>query len=98
VTTGRWLAVAVVVLALVFGLMGGEYGVLDVRQLRRAAVVERDSVAVLERVVDSLDRELKAILNDPAVQERIAREQWGMLRDGEFVYRIQREEGKTSPP
>ena len=97
-TRGRWLALVIVVLALVFGLMGGEYSIRDVRTLRRSAQAERDSVAVLTQAVDSLQRELKSILTDPAVQERLAREQWGMLREGEFVYRIQREEGNAPPP
>ncbi len=97
-TPGRWVALVILVLALGFGVMGGEYSILDVRKLRQVAAVERDSVAVLERVVDSLDRELKAILTDPAVQERIAREQWGMLREGEFVYRVQREEAGPGRP
>jgi len=98
VTTGRWLALAVVVLALIFGLVGGEYSILDVRKLKRDATQERDSVVVLTRVIDSLERNLKAILTDPAVQERLAREQWGMLREGEFVYRIQREAVVSGPP
>lgn len=97
-TTGRWLALVVVLLALVFGLVGGEYSTWDVRKLNRDAEAERDSVAVLTQVVDSLGRELKAIQTDPAVQERIAREQWGMLREGEFVYRIQREGAGSGPP
>lgn len=90
-TPGRWLAVGVLVLALFFALMGGEYGVLDHRELKQLVAVEEDSIAVLEQDVDSLTGYLKAILTDPEVQERIARERLGMVRPGEFVYRINRE-------
>ena len=35
-TRGRWVALVVVLLAAVFALAGGEYGVQDLRQLRAA--------------------------------------------------------------
>jgi cell division protein FtsB len=98
VTRGRWLALVVVVLAAGFALLGGEYSIFDLRKLREDARIETDSVAVLTAMVDSLTRELEAILTDPAVQERIAREQWGMLREGEFGYRIQRNAPDSRPP
>jgi cell division protein FtsB len=78
-----------VVAALVFAIQGGEYGTTDlVRQrLRRAALlVQIDS---LQRTVDSLNREKRAIQSDPAVQERIAREEFGMVRgEKEMLYRF----------
>jgi hypothetical protein len=39
-------------------------------------------------VVDSLERLARAIERDPRVQERVARERFGMLRKGEFLYRL----------
>jgi cell division protein FtsB len=88
----------VVVLAAGFALLGGEYSIFDLRKLREDARIETDSVAVLTATVDSLTRELEAILTDPAVQERIAREKWGVLREGEFGFRIQRERLDSAPP
>jgi cell division protein FtsB len=43
---------------------------------------------VLRSAVDSLRRVVNALENDPATQERVAREQFGMIRDGEILYRI----------
>ena len=97
-TRGRWLALVVLILAAGFALLGGEYSIFDLRELRADARIETDSVAVLTATVDSLTRELEAILTDPAVQERIAREHWGMLREGEFGYRVQRESRDAAPP
>jgi hypothetical protein len=39
-------------------------------------------------VVDSLERLAIAIESDPVMQERVARERFGMLRKGEFLYRL----------
>jgi cell division protein FtsB len=75
--------------AIVFAIQGGEYGTLDlVRQRRR---MERLSVAVdtLSRIVDSLTRYKNQVEHDPRVQERIAREEFGMVRGKkELLYRF----------
>ena len=82
----RWLALAVLLAALVFAAQGGEYSTLQWLELRERERAERDSVAVLERAIDSLARLAKAIETDPATQERYARELFGMIRPGERVF------------
>ncbi len=81
-----WLAVGG---AILFALQGGEYSTLDLwkqRQLKQRLIVETDS---LGRQVDSLRRESELIKTDRATQERIAREQFGMVRgDKEILYRM----------
>jgi cell division protein FtsB len=75
--------------AVVFSLMGGEYSTVDLwhqRQFKQRLAAQTDSLA---REVDSLRREAKAVLTDRATQERIAREQYGMVRgDKEILYRL----------
>jgi cell division protein FtsB len=75
--------------AVVFALMGGEYSTVDLwhqRQFKQRLAAQTDSLA---REVDSLRRETKAVLTDRATQERIAREQYGMVRgDKEILYRL----------
>jgi cell division protein FtsB len=71
-----------------FAIEGGEYGTSDlVRQerQRRRLTHEIDS---LRRVVDSLTRYRHRVVNDPATQERIAREEFGMVRGRELLYRM----------
>ncbi len=82
-TGKRLLGLLVLVGALLFALMGGEYSTPQWRGLRRSERDERAAVARLQREVDSLGRVRKLVLTDPATQERIAREQYGMLRKGE---------------
>ena len=82
-TGKRLLGLLALLGALLFALMGGEYSTPQWRELRRSERVERETVAQLRREVDSLARMKKLVLTDPATQERIAREQYGMLRKGE---------------
>jgi cell division protein FtsB len=88
VTPGRWAIIAGLAFALYFALQGGEYGTLDLLQLRREEAEERENVARLQRMVDSLTDVATGIEKDPRVQERVARERFGMLRKGEFLYRL----------
>jgi cell division protein FtsB len=75
--------------AIAFALQGGEYSSVDLwrqRQFKQRLARETDS---LSRVVDSLKKEAHAVLTDRATQERIAREQYGMVRgDKEIMYRL----------
>ncbi|HEV2751709.1 MAG TPA: septum formation initiator family protein [Gemmatimonadales bacterium] len=66
----------------------GEYGTFDWLQLRRQVVEERQAVRDLEARLDSLRRLAHALETDPAAQERAAREQFGMIRKGELLYRL----------
>jgi cell division protein FtsB len=80
------IAAAVVLAGLVF--QAGEYGMLDWLKLRSQLAEERRAVRDLERQLDSLQRLAHALETDPAAQERAAREQFGMIRKGELLYRL----------
>jgi cell division protein FtsB len=88
VTPARWLALAAVVFALYFAVQGGEYGTTDLLELRREVAEEETAVKRLGAVVDSLEKAARAIERDPRTQERVARESFGMIRPGEFLYRL----------
>jgi cell division protein FtsB len=74
---------------LVFGFGGGEYGTLDLWSLERQIRAEREAIRRLRVELDSLRRLAEALERDPATQERVAREAFGMLRPGEILYRIE---------
>ena len=76
-----------VVLVLV-AVFAGEYSTVDWLKLRHQLAVERDTMQALKGAVDSLRHVVNALENDAATQERVAREQFGMIRDGEILYRI----------
>jgi cell division protein FtsB len=83
----------------VFAVQGGEFGTTDLlRQKREKARVSR-SIDSVQRVVDSLRKYQKAVETDPATQERIAREVFGMVRgDKELLYRFTDSTSRTRSP
>ena len=86
-----WRIVGLLVLfaAIVFAVQGGEYGTTDLFQQRSRKSNLIAHIDSLERQVDSLERVKKKIETDPAVQERIAREEFGLIRgDKEILYRF----------
>jgi len=85
----RVLFWGVVIAAIVFAVQGGEWGTDDLLAQRSRMVRLRVEIDSLRHEVDSLSRVKKAILTDATVQERIAREEFGMVRgDKELLYRF----------
>jgi cell division protein FtsB len=84
----RLLAGAVLALAAYFAVWGGEYTLLDVLRLKRDRSEAELRLARTRRDVDSLRAAVKRLEDDPATIERVARERFGMIRDGETLYRF----------
>jgi cell division protein FtsB len=88
VTRARLIGIAAAVVLAGLAFQAGEYGMLDWLKLRSQLAEERRAVRELERQLDSLQRRARALETDPAAQERAAREQFGMIRKGELLYRL----------
>ena len=84
---------AVIVLAALavvyYAVQGGEWGTTDLfRQKTRLARVHRE-VDSLSHEVDSLKKYKELIQTDPVTQEKIAREEFGMVKGNkEILYRF----------
>jgi len=80
---------ALILGAVFFAVQGGEYSTRDLYVLHGKTGKLNHQVDSLQRQVDSLDRFLKLVKTDSATQERIAREEFGMVRgDKEILYRF----------
>ena len=85
----RVVAVVVIIGALVFAVEGGEFSSIDLIRQRRTRARLTTSIDSLQQVVDSLQRYENKLEHDPATQERIAREVFGMVRGSkEILYRF----------
>jgi cell division protein FtsB len=86
---GRVIVAIVVIAAVVFAVQGGEFSTFDLLRQRREKARITASIDSSQRVVDSLKRYEDKVLHDPATQERIAREVFGMVRgEKELLYRF----------
>jgi cell division protein FtsB len=84
----RWAALLVLLGSAIFAWFGGAFSTSEYLEMTRAEVVTRDSLLALKKEVDSLSIYRDSLATDPAVQERYARERWGMLRPGELSFKI----------
>jgi cell division protein FtsB len=77
-----------IVFAVYFALQGGEYSTVDLFRQRQREQMLAEAVDSLRRDLDSLKSLKRQIDTDPAMQERIAREDFGMVRDKELLFRF----------
>lgn len=83
-----WAAVVLLGLMAILAVQGGEYSTGDYFELERRVLAAESAEAHLSKLVDSLTGVEKAVLTDPREQERIAREEFGMIRRGEYLYKL----------
>jgi cell division protein FtsB len=84
----RWVGAALVLGMNAFAIQGGSFTTGDWLSLRREAGAERAAVTELKSDIDSLEKVATRVERDPAEQERIAREEFGMIKEGEYLYRL----------
>lgn len=87
-TRARWIALAVIVLAAVFAWTGGTYSHRNYAALRVIEHNDSAQVRTLTHDIDSLRAFGDSLAHDPVVQERVAREDFGMARPGEITFTI----------
>ncbi len=80
---------ALIAVAVYFAVQGGEYSTRDLYVLSSRTRKMTREVDSLQHQVDSLARYLKLVKSDSATMERLAREEFGMVRgDKEILYRF----------
>lgn len=84
----RMVVPAVIGMALYFALFGGEYSLMESRAIRAGAREDAVELADLEGRIDSLSAWADSLEFDSSALERLARERYGMIRDGEVLYRF----------
>lgn len=89
---------AIILAALVFVVQGGEYSTMDIFHQRQRIAELSTSSDSLARVVDSLTRAELLVRSDTATQLRIAREEFGLVRGDEILYRFIPDTTDTTQP
>jgi cell division protein FtsB len=95
----RKVAAGIAVLAAVyFFTLGGEYTFLDLWRIDRAQQREAAELEAVRAHVQALQQRADSLATDSATLERVARENYGMIRDGERLYRFVEEDTIAPPP
>lgn len=93
----RALWVAGILAIIFFAVQGGEYGTADVLSQRGRRDALKRELAAMRATVDSLEAEVKSVRTDNARLERIAREEYGMVKgDKEVLYWTNRRQGDVA--
>ncbi|MSR22290.1 MAG: septum formation initiator family protein [Gemmatimonadetes bacterium] len=71
-----------------YAIFGGEYSAFELRGIGRDVEKERAALVELEETTAGLQARADALENDPRTLETLARENFGMIRDGEVLYRF----------
>ncbi len=87
----RILLPGLLLLAVYYAFFGGEYSVFELRRARAQFSQDSAELARLRYENDSLRAWADSLRTDSATLERLAREQFGMIRPGETLYRVERD-------
>ena len=82
------LAVALLAGAAYFAVFGGDYDAFELRRVRQERALEEERARQARAEVDRLRARRDSLASDSATIERIARERYGLIRDGERLYRF----------
>lgn len=83
----RPLLFGALAMAAYFALFGGRYSVFETRSAEHQREVLQARLDSIERVNAALEARIDSLEHDPATLERVAREEYGMVRPGERLYR-----------
>jgi len=92
-----WLLVAGFVLLLLQDVFG-THGVLAMRRSQKEAAEVQREIQQLNQENQKLQNRVQSLKTDPGAIERIAREEMGLARPGEYIFKIQPKPGEPSTP
>ena len=70
----------------------GDSGLFSIVRMKGMKSALRDEISALEQQRDNAETYNDDLRNDPETVERVAREEYGMIKDGETCYRVVLEE------
>ena len=82
------LVAGVLALALYFAVLGGDYSVFEARQAEAQLAASRAEIRAVRHETESMRARIDSLQQSDEALERFARELYGFIRDGEYLYRI----------
>ena len=84
---GVYAGVALLVLVLMHTIFG-PYGVLSMRRSQQEIQQLQGEIDRLDKENQQLSGEIRALQSDPSAIEKVAREDMGLARPGEMIFRL----------
>ncbi len=92
------LVLAFVAIVLVADALVGSRGLLETMRARRQYVELAADLARKRQENDRLRADIRRLREDPKAIESVAREELGLMRDGELVFIVRNGRGADAPP
>ena len=92
------LVLLLVSIALIVHNIFGQNGYLALRQQRKEIQTLQQQLQQLKQENEQLDKENRALKSDPAAIESRAREQMGLVKPGEKIYKFPNKAPANPPP
>ena len=93
----RFVFPGVLGLAAYFAVAEGEYSMLDVRRAEARVVEQEAELPRIRAEIDSLRQRIEALRSDDKALETFARERYGFIREGEYLYRLSEPRDEADP-
>lgn len=71
-----------------YALFGGQYSIFDLRELEAERASTADRLDSIRQRVDSVAAWADSLERDTLAIQRVAREEHGLIREGEILYRF----------
>lgn len=92
-----WFLVAGLVLLILQDVLG-THGVLAMHHSMKQSSEIQKEIQQLNQQNEELQKHVQSLKSDPAAIERIAREDMGLARPGEYIFKIQPKPGAPTTP
>ena len=87
----------IVAVALYVGVAGGEHSLMDAHRARAERAERQAELRAVRHEIDSLGARIDSLRHHDGALERLARERYGLIRDGEYLYRISEGADRETP-
>lgn len=92
-----WLLCAALALLLLQDIFG-THGLIAMRRSQQEAAQVQKEISQIDAENRQLEERVKALKSDPAAIERIAREEMGLARPGEYIFKLPPKSSDASAP
>ena len=97
----RWKGLVfpvLVAVAFYVAVAGGEHSLRDARRAEAELADKRAELLTVRHEIDSLRAWTDSLRHHDEALERLARERYGLIRDGEYLYRVSDGAEEEAPP